>query len=93
MSNRSCEDCKFEKDGMICKQGHVRRIKYENLNVVGHIPLEDCHAWGEKSKCWCSWCSQTFPSTFCSWADEMYFKYAFKVQFCPVCGRLLREEK
>jgi hypothetical protein len=51
MSNRSCEDCKWDKKGMICLQGHVRGIKCKIAD--GYVPLEDCHAWEEKVKCWC----------------------------------------
>jgi len=87
MSNRSCEDCKFEKDGMICLQGHVRKTKYENLNAVGHIDLEDCHAWGEKLKCWCEYSKERRNN----WNVSIIGKDGlptpvWDIIYCPVCG-------
>ncbi len=79
MSNRSCEDCRSEKGGMICLQGHVRRIRYENLNAMGHFPLEDCHAWEEKKVCWCEGKDIKIYNGF----DYM------KPIFCPECGKKL----
>ncbi len=56
----SCENCNWEKKGGICLQGHVRRIKYEDLRAIGHVDIENCHAWVEnpKGKC-CDVCGGT----------------------------------
>jgi len=84
MSNRSCEDCKWDRlnlqeERMIqCGQGHVRTFK----KVV-----EDCHAWEKKEKCWCV-----------EVKNRMVFKgiggggfeiNPSKANYCPVCGKHL----
>lgn len=83
-----CIECKWEKGGMVCLQGHVRRIKYENLVAVGHIDLKNCHAWQEKPKssCWCD--HPTFKMVTIS---DRIIDDVVEVQFCPVCGKARKE--
>jgi len=76
MSNRSCEDCKWDKlnpQGLRliqCGQGHAR---------TRQEIIEDCHAWeGNKEKCWCE-------------IDNMdVWKYR-KWNYCPKCGKKLED--
>ncbi len=90
---KDCTDCKFEKGGMICKQGHVRRLKYENLQTVGHFPLEECHAWEEKKKeCW--WCRdwEAFGKIFSGYNYNLVKKLIGlnpDEPKCPICGKKL----
>jgi len=84
MSNRSCEDCKWDthnskRERMIqCGQGHARTFQKT---------IEECHAWKEREECWCI-----------KVKNKMVFKgiegggfeiNPSKAVYCPICGKHL----
>jgi len=74
----NCTTCEWERKGMICLQGHVRRIKYEGLKAIGHIPIESCHAWKAQKGCERCYC----------WIGPRQAGI-YKWFYCPHCGRVL----
>ena len=90
---KNCGSCNHDKKGMVCLQGHVRRTKYEGLNAIGHIDLENCHAWEEKPfKCWCERGGekrlQVHDYTIDKWSLGRYQMRSVEIaQYCPYCGK------
>ena len=91
MSNRSCEDCKWNRlnpqgQKMIqCGQGHARTFQ---------TTIEDCHAWKEKEKCWCEADGQKrlqlHDYVRNQYGDGNYqMRSTTTAKYCPICGKKL----
>ncbi len=73
-------------------QAHGRGIKYEGLNAVGYVSIKDCHAWREKSKCWCEYSKERRNN----WNVSIRGKdglptHVWDIIYCPVCGKKLED--
>ena len=84
MSQRSCKDCKWDrlnpegKRMIQCGQGHART--FEKV-------IENCHAWEEKSNCWCIKVKNKM--IFKGLGGGRFEINPSKAIYCPICGKKL----